>query len=288
MTDSRVVVTGGNGNLGRATVAALLDAGHEVLILDRAAVADAPCATGVIDIGDAAALAEPFEGAAAIIHLAAYQAPYEAPHAEVFRNNVSATYNVMKTAAVAGVRRVVHVSSVAAYGFLYAPAFWPPEYLPLDEAYPCRPRDPYALAKVFGEQMADSFVAMSDMTVASLRVTGVNFDPAYASLPERWKDPGAKIGTFWSYIDARDAAAALALAAAADIDGHEIFNIAHPESRYPQETNDLVAEYLPGTRIRDGFTGHWGGLDVSRARERLGFMARHHWRDVLGEDGNPV
>ncbi len=288
MTASRVVVTGGSGNLGRWTVRALVEGGHDVLSLDRAETSDSLCETRIVELADFDALLAACRDADAIVHLAAYQSPDEAPHDEVFRNNVSATYNVLKAAADAGVRRVVHASSVAAYGFLYAPEMWKPDYLPLDEDHPCRPQDPYALSKIFGEQLADSFVAMGGASVVSLRLSGVNFDPTYETLPERWKDPGRRMGTFWSYVDVRDAAESCRLAVEADIAGHEIFNIAADSSRYLQPTAELVGRYLPGTTIREGFTGNWGGLDVTRARDRLGFTARHVWSDYIDADGNPV
>ncbi len=281
LSAKKIIVTGGSGNLGRWTVRALSEAGHDVLSLDRAEPPERLCETRVADLSDIEALQDAFRGADAVVHLAAWQSPDEAPHDEVFRNNVSATYNVLKAAADAGVRRVVHASSVAAYGFLYAPKMWPPDYLPLDEDHPCRPRDPYALSKIFGEQLADSFVSTGGASVVSLRLSGVNFDLTYESLPERWKDPGRKMGTFWSYVDVRDAAESCRLAVEADLGGHEIFNIAAETSRYPEPTSELVERYLPGVKIKDGFEGRWGGLDVARARDRLGFEARHVWEDYL-------
>jgi nucleoside-diphosphate-sugar epimerase len=182
---------------------------------------------------------------------------------------------------------VVCASSIAAYGFLYAPRIWEPDYLPLDEAYPCRPQDPYALSKVFGEQLADSCTGYSDVTVVSLRFSGVNFDPAFETLPARWADPARRMGTFWSYVDARDAAVACRLAVETPLSGHEVFNIAAATSRYLEPTGDLVRRYVPGTRIREGYSGHWGGLDVTKAGKVLDFTAAHVWRDYLNPAGTP-
>jgi len=39
----------------------------------------------------------------------------------------------------------------------------PPDYLPIDEEHPLRPQDPYALSKVFGEQLMDAAVQRSDI-----------------------------------------------------------------------------------------------------------------------------
>ncbi len=284
----KIVVTGGSGNLGIFVIRALLDAGHDVLSLDRAAPAESPCESRVCDLSDADELNRAFTDAHAVVHLAAYQAPGIVSDNETFSNNVTASYNVLKAAGDNGVGRVVMASSIAAYGFTYAAHMWSPDYLPLDEDYPCTPRDPYGLSKITGETLADSFVSYTDMSVVSLRISGVNFDLTYASLPGRWADPGAKMGTFWSYIDVRDAAEACRLAAEATIDGHVICNLSHDLSRYREPTADLIAKYLPGTKIRDGFASHFGGLDNSRAKEILGFEAQHHWRDYLTEDGKAV
>jgi len=287
----KIVVTGGSGQLGSYTVRALIDAGHEVLSLDRAPPAQALCPSWLCDLTRAGDLYQAFAGADAVIHLAAWQAPGLAPDTETFSNNVTASYNVLKAATDLGVHRVVMASSIAAYGFTYAAKMEPPAYLPLDEDYPCTPQDPYGLSKVVGEQLADAFVSHTATTVVSLRLSGVNFDLSYASLPQRWADPGARIGTFWSYVDARDAAEACRLAVETDdskIGGHAVCNISHDISRYREPTAELIARYLPGTEMRDGFSGHFGGLDNSRARAVLGFEAKHHWRDYLTPGGKAI
>ena len=284
----KTVITGGSGRLGTKTVEAMLAAGYEVLNLDAVRPPEKLCESWISDLTRSGDLFEALDGADSVIHLAAHQSAAEAADSVVFSNNVASSYNVLRAAAQTGVRRVVMASSIAAYGFIYAPEIWDPEVLPLDEDYPCRPLDCYALSKAFGEQLADSFVETSGMTVASLRISGVNFDPTYLSFRERWRDPARLLGGFWAYVDARDAAEACRLAAEADIDGHRVFNIAAATSHNPTPTEELVRRYFPGTRIRDGMTGCWSGLDVARARDELGFETRHHWRDRLRPDGTPV
>ena len=284
----KIIVTGGSGQLGSYTVQALVDAGHDVLSLDRVRPAATLCDSWICDLTRAGDLYQACKGADAVVHLAAYQAPGLVPDTETFSNNATASYNVLRAAADSGVGRVVMASSIAAYGFTYAARMWPPEYLPLDEDYPCKPQDPYGLSKTVGEQLADSFVSYTDLSVVSLRISGVNFEPGYESLPKRWVDPGAKIGTFWSYIDVRDAAAACLLAVEAKIDGHLICNLSADTSRYREPTAELIAKYLPGTKIRDGFPSHFGGLDNSRAKDLLGFKAQHHWQDYISPDGKAI
>lgn len=284
----KVVVTGGSGRLGHITIRELLAAGYEVLSLDMVPPRETLCESWICDLRRSGDLYEALRDAKAVVHLGAYQAPRLASDCETFSNNVTATYNVLRAATDLRVERVVLASSVAAYGFLYAPKMWAPEVLPLDEAYPCKPQDPYALSKVFGEQLADSFVLQSELTVASLRFSGVNFEPTFETLPERWANPGVKLGTFWSYVDARDAAVACRLAIETPLAGHRVFNIGADTSRYREPTAELIQKYLPGTRIKGGFSGAWGGLDCSRAKSILGFRARYVWQEYLRSDGTPI
>lgn len=284
----KIVVTGGSGNLGTHTVRALIDSGEEVLNLDVAQPTEQLCESWDCDLTRTEDLYQAFKGAEAVIHLAAYQAPGLASDTETFSNNVTASYNVLKAATDMGVGRVVMASSIAAYGFTYAARMWSPDYLPLDEDYPCKPQDPYGLSKFVGERLAESFVFHTDTSVVSLRISGVNFDLSYGSLPERWADPGAKIGTFWSYIDVRDAVAAFRLAVEAKIDGHLICNLSADTSRYREPTAELIAKYLPGTKARGGFPSHFGGLNNTRAKEALGFESQHHWRDYITPEGKVI
>jgi nucleoside-diphosphate-sugar epimerase len=288
LKNKNIVVTGGSGNLGQWTIRILLEDGYNVLNLDSARSEKKICETWVTDLGQVGDLYEAFKGAGAVIHLAAHQAPFVASDTEVFRNNMTATYNVFKAATDMGVSKIVHASSIAAYGFAYAPEMFTPNYLPLDEVHPLKPQDPYAFSKVFGEQIADSYVGMSPLSVVSLRLAGINFDLNFETLPKRWLDPGLRLGTFWSYVDVRDAAEACKLSVELQGQGHDIFNIAAEKSRFPVPTSELVNQYIPETKIKNGMTGLWSGLDSSRARSELGYQDKHVWEDYIRRDGSKI
>ena len=278
----KIVVTGGSGRLGQHVIRELLDYGYEVLSLDKAAPRNPVCPSWIADLRDSGTLFEALNGAGGVMHLGAYQKPGLVSDAETFSNNITATYNVLKAAADLGAGRVIVASSVAAFGFLYAARVWPPDYLPLDEHHPCRPQDPYGLSKLLGEKVADGFAASGRLSVLSLRLPGINFDLSYASFPERWKNPGARLGGFWSYIDARDAAMAFKLALEADLSGHHVLNVAAPTSTMREATVDLIEKYIPGVkRAEEGLTGNWSGMDSSKAKSLLGFKAKHTWEKYL-------
>jgi nucleoside-diphosphate-sugar epimerase len=108
MTDTspRVAVTGAAGFIGAAVCARLAADGHDVIAVDLRGERPA-------DITDPEALARAFAGADAIVHTAAVVTDWGAMQ-DFVRVNVGGTRNVLD---VADGRPVVHVSSVAAWGY---------------------------------------------------------------------------------------------------------------------------------------------------------------------------
>jgi nucleoside-diphosphate-sugar epimerase len=284
----KIVVTGGAGRLGRLVIRELEAAGHTCLSLDRVATAGPMGSSWVADLTRAGDIYQALRGADGVIHLAAWQAPGLTADTETFSNNVSATYNVCKAASELGVDRVVLASSVAAYGYIYAPQMPPPAYLPLDEEHPCIPQDPYGLSKLVGEQIADSFARLRPTSIVSLRLAGINFDLNYEQFAGRWQTPTLRLGGFWSYVDARDAAVICRLALEAGLPGHQVFNVAAPTSAMREATAELVQRYVPGVgRLPEGLEGNWTGMTAAKAERALGWRAEHRWEDYLTPEGAP-
>lgn len=279
----KVVVTGGSGRLGQLVIEELFSQDYQVLSLDRLRPAVTLCPSWIADLRSSGDVYEALVGAYAVLHLGAYQAPGLAPDAEVFSNNVTATYNVLKAAGDLGVKKAVIASSTAAFGFIYALKGILPEYLPLDEKHPSRPQDSYGLSKLVGEQIADSLALLyADMTISSLRFPGVVFDRSYESVRERWKDPGARAKTSWAYIDARDAANACRLAIEAEFNGHEIMIVAAPTSSMREPTVELIGKYLDkGIPVKTPLTGNWSGVNSAKAEKILKFKAQYGWENSL-------
>jgi nucleoside-diphosphate-sugar epimerase len=279
----KIVVTGGSGRLGQLVTQELLSHDYQVLCLDRVPLAVNLCPSWIADLRCSGDLYQALAGAYGVVHLGAYQAPGMAPDAEVFSNNVTASYNVLKAAADLGVKKVVMASSTAAFGFIYALQRMVPEYLPLDEQHPSRPQDPYGLSKVVGEQIADSVALLhGDMTISSLRFPGVVFDFSYDSVRDRWKDPGVRANTSWAYIDGRDAATACRLAIEAEFAGHEVMIVAAPTSSMREPTVELIEKYLgPTVPVKNARAGNWSGVSSAKAEKLLGFKARYGWENLL-------
>ncbi len=97
------------------------------------------------DIRDEAALLAAMQGVEIIFHLAAQSNVIgsEADPDYAFTTNVVGTYNVLKAAESAGVRRVIFSSSREVYG--------DPASLPVREDAPLAPKNAYGASKVAGE-----------------------------------------------------------------------------------------------------------------------------------------
>lgn len=109
----RLAVTGGTGFVGSHLLDQALAAGHQVAALTRR---DRPPRDGLEwvagDLEDRAALERLVDGAEAVIHVAG---TINAPNAAGFeRGNVTGTLAMLAASTAGGVRRFVHVSSLAA------------------------------------------------------------------------------------------------------------------------------------------------------------------------------
>ncbi len=119
---ARILVTGATGCIGSNLAARLLADGHEVRILrrptsDLRAVADLPVEHSMGDVRDPDSLIRAMEGCDIVYHAAAFVTHAAKDRDEQYQINVIGTRNVVTACRTAGVRRLVHVSSIAAIGF---------------------------------------------------------------------------------------------------------------------------------------------------------------------------
>jgi nucleoside-diphosphate-sugar epimerase len=162
---TRALVTGAAGFIGSRLVERLVADGMDVRALVRrglvaAGERAAPVERVRGDVTDADAVARAADGCAVIHHCAWGGATLE----EGRRINVQGTLNVVRAAAAAGVRRVVHLSTMSVHG-PRLPAILTEECPLVFEG------DPYGVTKAEGERAALQAGAALGVEVVALRPT---------------------------------------------------------------------------------------------------------------------
>ncbi len=157
-------ITGATGFIGRHVAAALIRRGWHVKALCRthsvlpAELSEVEWRTG--DIRDVQSLSHAMAGAEAVFHVAADYRLWAKDPREIYQSNVAGTINVFQAARSAGVRRVVHTSSVGALGLTA-------DGTPADENTPVSLRDmigDYKKSKFLAEREAEKFLG-KDMSI---------------------------------------------------------------------------------------------------------------------------
>ncbi|WP_010274835.1 UDP-glucose 4-epimerase GalE [Paenibacillus senegalensis] len=164
-----ILVTGGAGYIGSHTVAELLDAGEEVVVVDdlrqghEAAVLGGSLYVG--DIRDEAFLEQVFteQKIEAVIHFAAYSLVGESMTnpGKYYDNNVHGTQCLLDVMNRHGVKKIVFSSTAAVYG--------EPVRIPIEESDPTMPTNPYGETKLTMERMMKWYDQSYGIKYVSLR-----------------------------------------------------------------------------------------------------------------------
>jgi UDP-glucose 4-epimerase len=289
----RVTVTGSRGKVGRATVAALQERGHDVTGVDlgrptfEAALPEEPAymQADLTDAGSCYAVARDKE---AVIHTAAIPEPTHNPPHVVFQNNLMATFNLIEASVRMGVGRFVNISSETVPGFFFPERPFEPDYAPVDEEHPIRPQDPYALSKYFGELLMDAAVRRSDIRCISIRPSWVQHEGNYErNLGPLISDRAMTSAGLWSYIDVYDLADAICLAAESELPGHEVFYIASPDNAGSRPFEQALKDhYDDKIQLRPIDREDASGISCAKAHRLLGYVPKRSWRDYLDDRGN--
>jgi nucleoside-diphosphate-sugar epimerase len=274
-----IAVTGSEGKLGRATVARLRAAGHDVMGFDLAGRAGAGFTR--VDLTDYGQTLDAFlsitarhEGLEALVHLAAIPVNGLVPDAATFESNVSVSFHALFAAHRAGIPRIVIASSITAMGFPFDEA---PPALPVDETF-TQANNTYGLGKVAEEAIAAQLARWTPETsITALRFTNVVAEDEYATF-ERAGEPGYRRDLIGSWIDARDGALAVELALAAARPGFEVYNVAAPESGSSIPSRRLAEEWFPGTPVADDLREYESLMSTRKIQRELGFRAQYDWR----------
>ncbi|MHB1739427.1 MAG: UDP-glucose 4-epimerase GalE [Actinomycetes bacterium] len=169
----RLLVTGGAGYIGSVVTTRLLDAGHEVVVLDDLSTGHRDAVPGAAtlqegDVCDPDVLSRVVSADLdAVVHLAARSLVGESVrHPERYwSTNVCGTRALLDAVRHAGITRFVFSSSAATYG--------EPEQVPIEETAPTRPSSPYGASKLAVDLMLGDEARAHGLSAISLRYFNV-------------------------------------------------------------------------------------------------------------------
>lgn len=181
----KILVTGGAGYIGSHGVYALIDAGHEVVVVDNLSTGHRgdvhPQATFYHgDSGDYPFMRTVLENEqpVGVIHYAAASLVGEsmADPYKYYANNVAGTNTLLKAMADSGIKHLVFSSTAATYGEATT--------MPLTETTPTQPTNTYGETKLAMERMIDwhrkangpSYVSLRYFNVAGAHPSGVIYE----------------------------------------------------------------------------------------------------------------
>lgn len=165
----RILVVGGAGYIGSHMVKMLLGAGHDVITLDNLSSGHRDAVLGGAfikgDLADTDCLKQVFEQykPEAVMHFASYIQVGESVRKPdiYYRNNVTNTLNLLDTMLHFGVKKFIFSSTAAVFG--------EPDYVPIDEAHPNRPLNPYGRSKWMIEQVLSDYDKAFELRSVCLR-----------------------------------------------------------------------------------------------------------------------
>ena len=286
----KCLVTGGAGFIGSHLVDQLLDAGHEVCVVDNlssgrlknleSALQHPSCSFVQADIVDRKAIEPLFEDVDWVFHLAGVAdivPSIENPEL-YFNVNVNGTMNVLQCAKHANIKKLIYAASSSSYGI--------PDVYPTPESSPINAQYPYALTKYMGEELVLHWSKVFGLQANSLRLFNV-----YGTRSRTTGAYGAVFGVFlaqkikgqpltvvgdgsqsrdFTYVT--DVASAFLAAAESTISG-EVFNVG---SGNHYSVNSLVAlldsevVYIPKRPGEPNCTF----ADVAKIQANLGWFAK--------------
>jgi nucleoside-diphosphate-sugar epimerase len=272
-----VLVTGATGFLGSHVTQLLVSRGEQPRVLVRpgdtaSALADADVDIHWGDVADRRALEAALLGVDRVLHCAARTGPW-GREAEYARTNVRAVETLVRAAMAAGVRRLVHVSSITVHGNDVRGE--------VDETAPLREEpNPYSRSKVAAERLLQRMITHDGAPVTIVRpgwIYGPRDTASFARLT-RTIEKGQMI-MFGSganqvpLIYARDAALGVVLAGeAAQAEGRS-YLLVNDEPATQRDFLKAIASELgaptPKRRVPYGLAVMLGGL-----AEDLGRLAR--------------
>ncbi|GGT14701.1 UDP-glucose 4-epimerase GalE [Nonomuraea spiralis] len=175
----RLLVTGGAGYVGSVVAAQLIEAGHEVTVLDDLSTGHEDAVPeGARFVRESITRAhDALDGMDAVLHFAAKSLVGESVQKPglYWAHNLGGTLALLDAMRDKGVRRIVFSSTAATYG--------EPERSPIEEDDPTRPTNPYGASKLAVDTALSAYAGVRGLGAVSLRY--FNVAGAYGRFRER-------------------------------------------------------------------------------------------------------
>ncbi|MFB6851805.1 UDP-glucose 4-epimerase GalE [Streptomyces sp. NPDC056341] len=266
----KYLVTGGAGYVGSVVAQYLVEAGHDVTVLDNLSTGfreGVPAGVTFVegDIRDAAKWLDPsFD---AVLHFAAFSQVGESvvKPEKYWDNNVGGTMALLAAMRSADVRKLVFSSTAATYG--------EPVGTPITESDPTSPTSPYGASKLAVDHMITGEAAAHGLAAVSLRY--FNVAGAYGSCGERHDPESHLIPLVLQVAQGRR-------------DAISVYG-----DDYPTPDGTCVRDYI---HVADLAEAHLLALDAARPAEHLicnlgngnGFSVREVIETVRQVTGHPI
>jgi nucleoside-diphosphate-sugar epimerase len=167
----RILITGGSGFIGSWFYDRLVEAGHDLVLLDLVEPEwDASSAERFVqgDIRDPDAVRAGIRGCDAVLHLAAAHHDFGIEERTYFDVNERGTRVICEVMDEVGVKRICFYSTVAVYGDAAEPHF---------EDAPKEPNSPYGASKLAGERVLQAWAERGDGRQALVIRPTVTYGP---------------------------------------------------------------------------------------------------------------
>ncbi len=239
----RVLITGADGTLGRQLVKGL-EGEHDLRLGDVKPINDSRFVP--LDLTDPESTRDAMQDMEAVVHLAVasgQEGEYEEAGFNQIRFdvNVRGSFNLLDAAAQAGVKRIVHTSSImVVWGY--------PPGEPVAADAPPKPRGTYATTKLLAEVLCEQAAIQHGLSIVCLRI----------AKPVDTSDPALKTQRLRpQWIAFSELIRAYSLALSAPNIGFEILTLVGDSSRCRWDLSkaERLLGYRPELRLEDqGFT----------------------------------
>jgi nucleoside-diphosphate-sugar epimerase len=297
---NKCLVVGGSGYVGRELCRQLVNHGDAVYVfdcLDQSYQFPGKWLKGDITQVDTIQAALGNLSFDTIYHVASLPGDTGDP-VQMVNINLLGLTNMLVYARDTKVKRFILTSSCSAYEWYPATRFNPPDYMPVDEEHPTRPKDMYSSTKKIQEILAMTFYHQYGLPTTALRLTAV-VGPEGRGGGRSWRKfaemlseaklvqiPYFTMEERCHFVDIRDVARMHIIASEHPNAVGEIFNCCGPTSTLGSEFAAIVQRLVPGISVECGYPwsmaqGHEIAFDMSKAMKLLGFKPQYTMEDSI-------